>query len=698
MALRSARETKLARFGNVGLAVAIVGVLVAIIIPLPSSILDVLLTVNITFSVLVLLVVIYTERSLDLAIFPSLLLFATLFRLSLNVATTRRILLDGEAGRVIEAFGQFVVGGNLVVGAVIFMILIIIQFVVITKGATRIAEVTARFTLDAMPGKQMAIDADLNSGLVTEDQARERRQLIAREADFYGAMDGASKFVRGDAIAGLLITFVNVVGGLAIGVLQRGMPVGLAAQRYTLLTIGDGLVAQIPSLIIATGAGVLVSRAGSTEKSIGEDLTSQLLQKPRALFLTAGVLAFFGIMPGLPTLPFLLLAGVTGGLGYLTNRGTKLKARAAEVEEAQRVEVPEAERVKRLLHVDPMELEIGYGLIPLVDASQGGDILDRITMLRREFATGLGLVVPPIRIRDNLQLEPNSYAVKIEGTRVAAGELMVGMYMALNTAAKSEELQGIPTTEPSFGLPAVWIGDAQKERAEALGYTVVDTASVLATHLSETVRQHAAGLLSRQAVQGLLDAVKKDYPVLVDELVPNVLAVSQIQRVLQNLLAERVSIRQLATILETLSDYGTITKDVDVLGEYVRNALARSITADYTDAEGKVNAVLIDPQLEPQLVNLIQKTARGSALVLDPQTGRQLTEAIVKSVQQASAVASNPVVICSPTLRLALRRFIGRELPKLAVLSFSDIVSDADVQSVGLVRLEPQPEPEPAGV
>ena len=698
MPLQPARETKLARFGNIGLAVAIVGVLIAIIIPLPSSLLDVLLTVNITFSVLVLLVVIYTERSLDLAIFPSLLLFATLFRLSLNVATTRRILLDGEAGRVIEAFGQFVVGGNLVVGAVIFMILIIIQFVVITKGATRIAEVTARFTLDAMPGKQMAIDADLNSGLVTEDQARERRQLIAREADFYGAMDGASKFVRGDAIAGLLITVVNVVGGLAIGVLQRGMPVGLAAQRYTLLTIGDGLVAQIPSLIIATGAGVLVSRAGSTEKSIGEDLTSQLLQKPRAMFLTAGVLAFFGIMPGLPTLPFLLLAGVTGGLGYLTNRGTKLKARAAEAEEAQRVEVPEPERVKRLLHVDPMELEIGYGLIPLVDASQGGDILDRITMLRREFATELGLVVPPIRIRDNLQLEPNSYAVKIEGTRVAAGELMVGMYMALNTAAKGEELQGIATTEPSFGLPAVWIGDAQKERAEALGYTVVDTSSVLATHLSETVRQHAAGLLSRQAVQELLDSVKKDYPVLVDELVPNVLAVGQIQRVLQNLLAERVSIRQLPTILETLSDYGTITKDIDVLGEYVRNALARSITAHYTDAEGKVNAVLIDPQLEPQLVNSIQKTARGSALVLDPQTGRQLTEAVGKSVQQASAVASNPVVICSPTLRLALRRFIGRELPKLAVLSFSDIASDADVQSVGLVRLEPQPEPEPAGV
>jgi len=601
-------------------------------------------------------------------------------------------LLDGEAGKVIEAFGNFVVGGNYIVGSVIFMILVIIQFVVITKGATRIAEVAARFTLDAMPGKQMAIDADLNTGLITEDEARERRRQIAREADFYGAMDGASKFVRGDAMAGLLITVVNILGGLSIGVLQRGMAVGEAAQRYTLLTIGDGLVAQIPSLIIATAAGVLVSRAGSTEKSLGEDLTGQLLQKPRALLVTAAVLAFFGIMPGLPTVPFLLLAGVTGVTGYLTERAERMKAQAAQVEEAAKVEVPEPERVKRLLHVDPMELEIGYGLIPLVDASQGGDILDRITMLRREFATDLGLVVPPIRIRDNLELQPNNYAIKIAGTRLAGGEVMVGMYMALNAAAAPGEIQGIPTAEPAFGLPAVWIGDAQKERAEALGYTVVDATSVLATHVSETIRDHAAELLGRQAVQELLDGVKKNFPVLVDELVPNVLTVGQVQRVLQNLLAERVGIRQLPTILETLSDYGAITKDVDVLGEYVRHGLCRQITAQYRDAEHKVNAVLLDPQLEPQLVNSVQKTGRGSALVLDPDTGRLLIDTIGKVVHQASAVAASPVLLCSPTLRLALKRFIGRDLPKLAVLSFSDLAPDAAVQSVGLVRVEPRAE------
>jgi flagellar biosynthesis protein FlhA len=688
--LKSARETKLAKFGNIGLAMAIVGVLVAIIIPLPSGVLDVLLTVNITLSVLVLLIVVYTERSLDLAIFPSLLLFTTLFRLSLNVATTRRILLDGEAGRVIEAFGNFVVGGNYVVGAVIFMILVVIQFVVITKGSSRIAEVAARFTLDAMPGKQMAIDADLNTGLITDNEARERRRQIAREADFYGAMDGASKFVRGDAMAGLIITLVNVLGGLAIGVFQRHMAVGVAAQRYTLLTIGDGLVAQIPSLIIATAAGVLVSRAGSTEKSIGEDLTSQLLQKPRALLLTAGALVFFGIMPGLPAVPFLLMAAVAGVIGLVTQRGQKRQAQAVEAEAAEKVEVPEPERVKRLLHVDPMELEIGYGLILLVDASQGGDILDRITMLRREFANELGLVVPPIRIRDNLQLEPNTYRIKIAGTPVAGGELMVGMHMALNAGRATEELQGIPTVEPAFGLRAVWVSDAQKHRAEALGHTVVDAASVLATHVSETIREHAAELLNRQAVQELLDGVKKEYPVLVDELVPNVLSVGQVQRVLQNLLAERVSIRRLPTILEALSDYGGLTKDADVLSEYVRHALARVITQQHAERDGKVNAVLIEPQLEQQLVNSIQKTARGSTLVLDPRTGRQLTETIGQTVQQAAAVASNPVLLVSPTLRLALKRFVGRDLAKLPVLSYSDLTSEADVQSVGLVRLEPQ--------
>ena len=681
------------KYGNLAIAVAIVGVLIAIIVPLPTWVLDILLTLNISLGVVILLVVIYTFKPLELYIFPSLLLFTTLFRLSLNVATTRRILLDANAGKVIEAFGDFVVGGNFVVGVVIFAILVIIQFVVITKGSGRIAEVAARFTLDAMPGKQMAIDADLNNGIISDDEARVRRKEITHEADFYGAMDGASKFVRGDAIAGIIITAINIIGGLAIGVLSKGMTAGEAARRYTILTVGDGLVAQIPSLIIATAAGILVSRAGSSERSVGEDLIQQLLAKPSAFLIASTVLFFFAIMPGLPFLPFLVLSGATGALGLTTRNLQKVKEDEEVVEAGKTPQIPEPERVKSLLHVDPMELEIGYGLITLVDTSQGGDLLDRITLLRRQFATDMGIIVPPIRIRDNLELQPNEYVFRINGIEIAKHELMVNMYMALNTGLATEKLQGIETREPSFGLPAVWVTEAQKEKAETMGYTVVDSSSVMATHISEIVKSHAAELLGRQAAQELLDNLKKSNAVVVDELIPNILTIGQVQRVLQNLLAERISIRNLTTILETLSDYGRLTKDTDVLSEYVRNALARQITNLNMNQDGTIKAILLDPVLEHELQEAIQKTNSSSVLVMEPARSRKLFEEMGSVVERLKSITTHPIVLCSPSIRLAFRRFIERKLPNVTVLSYSDIVSDVEIKSIGLLKLDRQLQP-----
>ena len=678
---------RFSKYGNLAIAIAIVGVLIAIIVPLPAMILDVLITFNISLAVVILLAVIYAYKPLELSIFPSLLLFTTLLRLSLNVATTRRILIDANPGKVVEAFGEFVVGGNFIVGIIIFLILVIIQFVVITKGSGRIAEVAARFTLDAMPGKQMAIDADLNNGIISEEEAKRRRLEINREADFYGAMDGASKFVRGDAVAGIIITFINVIGGLTIGVFQRGMAAGDAAGLYTKLTIGDGLVAQIPSLVIATGAGILVSRAGASENSVGEDLSSQLLGKPSALVIASVALFFFAIMPGLPFLPFLLLSVATGALGLSTRNMIKAEEEEKEEEAEKSTQIPEPERVKSLLHVDPMELEIGYGLITLVDTSQGGDLLDRITLLRRQFATDMGIIVPPIRIHDNLQLQPNEYVFKINGIEIAKNEVMVNMHIALNTGLAAEELQGIPTTEPSFGLPAVWVTEAQRERAETLGYTVVDASSVLATHISEMIKTNADELLGRQGVQELLDNIKKTNTVVVDELIPNILTVGQVQRALQNLLRERVSIRNLITILETLSDYGRITKDIDVLSEYVRNALARQITNQYLNQDGTIKAILLDPALEHEIQSSIQKTNTSSVLVMEPAKSKLFFDELSRTVENLRSITNQPIILCAPIIRLPLKRFIERRLPSVAVLSYSDMASDVEIKSIGLLRL-----------
>ena len=583
------------KHGNIFLAIAFIGVLVGLIIPLPPFVLDILLTFNITLSVVILLVVIYSETSLDLSVFPSLLLVTTLLRLALNVATTRRILLSADAGKVIEAFGQFVVGGNYIVGIVIFLILVVIQLTVITKGQGRIAEVAARFTLDAMPGKQMSIDADLNAGLIREDEAIRRREELRQEADFFGAMDGASKYVRGDAMAGIIITFVNIIGGLGIGVFQLKMAWGQALQTYTLLTIGDGLVAQIPSIIIATAAGILVSRAGASDMSVGKDLTVQLLRQPKAYGIVALVLFMFGVVPGLPTIPFFVLSGLSWMIGSQVKRSIQQEEEKEIIEEEEKVALPESrEEVMDLLSVDPLEIEIGYGMISLMDSNQKGDFLERIGLIRRQFALDLGLVIPPIRIRDNMQLPPNEYRIRINGVDVSKGELMSESYLAMDPGTADSELDGIKTTEPSFGLPAIWIGEDSKEKAESLGYTVVDASSVLATHLSETIRRNAPDILSRQDVQRLVENVKKSHSAVVDELIPGLINLGGVQRVLQNLLREGISILNMSKILEAISDNIQRSKETDLLSEFVRTALSKQITRKYLDRNGTLAAFTLD--------------------------------------------------------------------------------------------------------
>ncbi len=560
------------------------------------------------------------QGALQFSIFPSLLLITTLFRLALNVSSTRLILLQGYAGEIIRAFGNFVVGGNYVVGFVVFLILVVIQFIVITKGAERVAEVAARFTLDAMPGKQMSIDADLNAGLIDEKEARRRRAEIEREADFYGAMDGASKFVKGDAIAGLVITAINIIGGFAVGVGQRGMGLGEALQHYTLLTVGDGLVTQIPALLIATATGIIITRAAS-EANMGRDVSHQLLSEPRVLAIAAGVLVLFAVVPGLPTVPFLVLSLLFGLLGYASSRRHQERQVQEMEKEAQREaeEAKKPERVSALLKLDAIELEIGYSLIPLVDANQGGDLLDRITMIRRQIAIELGLVVPPIRIRDNMQLGPNAYVIKIKGIEVGRGELMPGHYLAMESGPVSKRVSGIETREPAFGLPALWIPEEAKEEAELAGYTVVDSPSIIATHLTEIIRSNAAELLGRQDVKKLLDELKEDHAALVDEVVPELLTVGEVQRVLQNLLREGVPIRDLVTILETLGDFAWATKDQIFLTEKVREALARQISKQYTNDQGYIPVITLDPAWEQEIADALQHTDRGLTIALAPE-------------------------------------------------------------------------------
>ena len=681
---------RLARHSDVVLAAGVITVLFVMIVPLPTPLLDVLLAFNISFSLLVLLVSMYITQPLQFSIFPGLLLVATLFRLSLNVASTRLILGEGYAGQVIRAFGTFVVKGNYVVGIIIFLILVVIQFVVITKGAGRVAEVAARFTLDAMPGKQMAIDADLNAGLIDEQEARRRREAIAREADFYGAMDGASKFVRGDAVAGLIITAVNILGGFVVGVAQQGLSLTDALHTYTILTVGDGLVSQIPALIVSTAAGLVVTRAAS-ESHMGEDFVRQMFSQPRALVIASAVLLVFALIPGLPTMPFLLLSSLIGFAAYTTRKGAREAAEEEKKEAAQQKKQSAAspeEGVERYLHVDPLELEIGYGLIPIVDPEHGGDLLHRITMIRKQLAMELGIIVPPIRIRDNIQLPPNHYVIKLRGADVADGELRVGYLLALDSGNVTSKIDGIPTVDPAFGLPALWIPEMKREQAEQAGYTVVEAPAVLATHLKEVIRQNAYKLLTRQEVSRLIENVKKENQAVVDELIPNLLSLGQVQKVLQNLLKERVSIRNLVSILEALADFAHTTKDVDVLTEYVRNALAAEIYRPYVAEDGKLYAITVDPALERLITESVRQSDRISAPELPQNILKQIYDDLKKLTDQMAQEGRVPLVLCSPVVRPYFRKLIEPGFASVAVLSFTELPPDLEVRPVGMLRLK----------
>ncbi len=675
---------RIARHRDLIIVLGVVGVLIVMIIPIPTMLMDMLLSLNLCIALMVLLVSMYNREALEFSVFPSLLLTVTLFRLSLNVGTTRLILSQADAGKVIEVFGTFVTRGNAVVGFIIFIIIVLIQFIVITRGAGRIAEVAARFTLDAMPGKQMAIDADLNAGLITEEDARRRRENIAREADFYGAMDGASKFVRGDAIAGIIITVINVVGGFIIGIAQQGMTLAESLDIYTKLTIGDGLVSQIPALMISTGAGILVSRAAS-ESNLGSEIGLQLFSNPRVLGVAGGVMLFFALIPGFPKIPFVVLGAVAITAAFAG------VARAHEEKRSQEAEAPvapkEQERVEDYLHVDPMELEIGYGLIPLVDVNQGGDLLDRITMIRRQLATDLGIIIPPVRIRDNIQLKPNEYRVKIRTISVGEGELMSGAYLAMNPGTATRKIRGIETVEPAFGLPALWVTESQREAAEMAGYTVVELPAVLATHLTELIKRHAHELLTRQDVQHLIDNVKEASPAVVEELIPNVLSLGEVHKVLQNLLREKVSIRDLPRILETLADIAPRNKNIDILTEYVRNGLAHQICETYKNEDGIVPVITMDPNLEARLEGGIQEVDGGFRLALAPNDAGRVIEAIGQQVQAAKEQGETPIVICSPTIRSQVKRLTESNYPDLIVLSYNEIIPGVEIRSLGMVSL-----------
>jgi flagellar biosynthesis protein FlhA len=692
------RDSWLVRLSQMDLwlVVGVFGTVLLLILPVPPLLLDLLLAVSIASSLLILLVILYTDDPSEFTGFPSLLLFVTLFRLALNVATTRLILIYGDAGHIIDAFGNFVVGGNYVVGIVIFAILVVINFVVITKGAGRIAEVAARFTLDAMPGKQMAIDAELGAGIINEQQARARRRKVEQEADFYGAMDGASKFVRGDAVAAVIITVVNVVGGFAIGMAQRGMSFTEALSRYTLLSIGDGLVSQIPALVTSMAAGLLVTRAAS-RNNFGEELGRQLTSYPRALSILSGMLALLALVPGLPMFPFLVLAVLAWYIGRnikdrpATAADTVRKAdgKAAKPGEPAAAAAPGtpavagADKLENLLGVDSMLIELGFGLVSLADSRKGGDLLERVTGVRRQFAQEMGLLIPPIKLRDNLQIGANEYRFLLKGNPVATGSLMPGYSLAMNATNSRVTLKGIPTTEPVFQLPATWITEVERKNAEIAGYTVVDASSVLITHLTEVVKHQSHEILSRQDVQQLLDHLKTTHPTVVNELVPAQLNVGQVQRILQNLLAEGISIRNLASILEKVSDFAGVTKNPDELSEHARRALGPQIVKPYQDDRGVLKAITLDPRLEQEIAKGVRQSQTEIALLLEPRLARHLVENLSKMIQGLLAAGQAPVVLCGPHIRLAFRRFFEATFSDLTVLSYSEIPSKVDIQSAG---------------
>ena len=672
-----------------GVAIYLLAAVIFFIIPIPSILLDVMLAINISLAMIILFNALFAKEVLDMSFFPTLLLFTTIFRISLNVSSTRLILSTGEPGNVVETFGGFVGGGNLVIGAIVFIVLILIQFIVINKGSERVSEVTARFTLDAMPGKQMAIDADLNTGAITEKEARERRTKIQQESNFFGSMDGATKYVKGDATAGLIITFINLIGGTIMGVMNGGLSAMEALQKYGILTIGDGLVSQVPSLLISLATGILVTKA-SSEADFGSMLVKQLFGIPKVLYIVGATITFLGIATPLNPVLFCAL-----GIAFLAaGRKIQKDVKVEEIEEETNADETAAEEIRRpenvvsLLQVDPIELEFGYGIIPLADVNQGGDLLDRVVMIRRQIALELGTVVPIIRLRDNIQLNPNQYIIKIKGIQVTEGEILFDHYMAMNPGYVEEEITGIPTFEPSFHLPAIWITESQRERAESLGYTVVDPPSIIATHLMEIIRSHLDELLTRQDVHNLIENVKEANETLVSELVPKLLNVGEIQKVLQNLLAEGISIRDLVTIFETLADYAPTTHDTDVLTEYVRQSLKRAISNQYFNNNETTSVVTLDPNVEQVIMDSVKQTEQGAYLALDPDYTNRLMTSLREETDKLEELGRTPIIITSPIVRMYLKKLTQEQFRNLHVLSYNEIDSDVELQSVGMVTVE----------
>jgi len=698
MGALSDRMRKLLRYGDLWLVVALLGTILLLILPVAPAVLDLLLTCSISISLLTLLVILYLRTPAEFTGFPTLLLFITLYRLGLNVAATRLILLDGYAGHIIQAFGNFVVQGNYVVGLVVFLILVLINFIVITKGAGRIAEVAARFTLDALPGKQMAIDAELNAGLINETEARSRRRALEEESDFYGAMDGASKFVRGDAIAAILITLINIIGGFAVGIVQKGMTVSEALQHFTILSIGDGLVSQVPALVTSTAAGILITRA-TAKNDLGRELGRQLLLYPKALTILSVMLVVLSIVPGLPMLPFLTLAIITGLLSYSIHRhgtpelGSPASAtggtygKPGEIKSAAKTasDAKPSDKLENLLTLDTMQIELGYGLVMLADTKKGGDLLERVTGVRRNFASEMGVLIPPIRLKDNLQLGTNEYRFLLKGNPISKGQIMPGHWLAMNATNSKTALKGVPTVEPVFQLPATWVTNVERKSAELAGYTVVDAPSVLVTHLSETVRRRCHEILTRQDVQVLLDNLKQTNPAVVNELIPAQLSIGQVQRILQNLLAEGISIRNLAGILEKVGDYAATTKNPDELSEFARRALGSQITKPFQNENGALRAITIDPKLEQQLTMGVRQSLSEIALIIEPKLARHVIETLSKFVQQMISAGQQPVVLCAPQLRLAFRRFFENSFSDLAVLSYSEIPARVQIQNAAVI-------------
>lgn len=684
-------ERKLNLKNNMDVLVAfgVIGIVLMIIIPLPKGVLDVLLALNITMSIIVIMITMFTTHVLQLSIFPTLLLVTTLFRLGLNISSTRLILSEADAGKIIEAFGEFVIGGNYVVGIIIFLIIVVIQFVVITNGAGRVSEVSARFTLDAMPGKQMSIDADLNSGLIDEETAKKRRNDLQSEADFYGSMDGASKFVKGDAIAGIIITIINILAGIVIGVMQRDMPVGDAAALYTRLTVGDGLVSQVPALLISTASGILVTRSGNSD-NFGKTFSKQLTAFPIALIIASIVMFALAIVPDMPGIPFLLASVSTGVAGYLLFKEEKKQKEMEMIVEDEEYEESistEPENVMNLISVEPMEVEIGYGLIPLADEGNGGDLLQRIASVRRQCAIEMGIVVQPIRIRDNLQLKTNEYEIKIRGTVVSKSELMPNMLLSMDPTGECSEIAGIKTIEPTFGLPAVWINTDQREEAEIKGLTVVDPITVMVTHLTETIKAHSYELLGRQEVKMIVDNANEKYSAVVEELIPDLLTIGELQKVLQNLLREKVPIKDMVTIMESLADNSRGTKDIEVLTEYVRFSLSRTICNQLIDDDRRIIVTTLNPNIEEFIGNNIQKSINGSFPAIDPESTTRIFNGIRDTVDSVYFNNNQPIILVSPNIRPAFRKLIEMVFPHIMVLSLNEIPNDVEIRTEGVVNI-----------